>query len=40
MSAEYLPEHAGKTAHYLLRWHFRDGSKSAFRETVSATITA
>jgi hypothetical protein len=38
--AEYTPEQAGKTAHYLLRWQLRDGSRTAFGETVSATITA
>jgi hypothetical protein len=38
-TAEFLPEHAGKTAWYLIRWLFKDGSKSAFAETVSATIT-
>jgi hypothetical protein len=38
--AEYSPEQAGKTAHYLLRWQLRDGSRTAFGETVSATITA
>jgi len=36
---EYDPEDAGKTAHYMLRWLLRDGSKSAWGETVSATIT-
>lgn len=37
---DFDPEDAGKTAHYLLRWQFRDGSKSAWSETLSATITA
>jgi hypothetical protein len=36
---EYDAEHAGKMVHYMLRWQFRDGSKSAWGETVSATIT-
>jgi hypothetical protein len=26
-------------AHYLLRWQLRDGSRTAFGETVSAMIT-
>jgi hypothetical protein len=30
---------AGKMAYYMLRWQFRDGSKSAWGDTVSATIT-
>ena len=38
--AEYEPTDANKTAHYMLRWQMRDGSKSAWSETVSATITA
>ena len=38
--AEYLATDANKTAHYMLRWQMRDGSKSAWAETVSATITA
>lgn len=37
--AEYPPEHAGKTAHYLLRWLMKDGSRTACGETISATIT-
>lgn len=37
--SEYDPADAGKTAHYMLRWRLRDGSTSAFGETVSATIT-
>jgi hypothetical protein len=37
--AEYEPTDAGKTAHYMLRWSMRDGSVSAWGETVSATIT-
>jgi hypothetical protein len=37
--AEFSPADAGKTAHYLLRWLFTDGSRSAFAETISATIT-
>jgi hypothetical protein len=36
---EYTGDAAGKTAHYMLRWQFRDGSRSAWGETVSATIT-
>jgi hypothetical protein len=38
--AQFGPEHAGKTAHYLLRWQFKDGSYSPWSETISATITA
>ena len=38
--AEYSAEDTGKTAHYMLRWRMRDGSVSAWGETVSATITA
>ena len=30
---------AGKMAHYMFRWRMRDGSTSAWGETVSATIT-
>jgi len=30
---------AGKMAYYMFRWQFRDGSKSAWGDTVSATIT-
>jgi hypothetical protein len=37
--AEYDGEHAGKMAHYLVRWRLRDGSVSAWSETGSATIT-
>ena len=36
---EYAPTEAGKTAHYMIRWRMRDGSVSAWGETVSATIT-
>jgi hypothetical protein len=36
---EYDASQAGKTAHYMLRWQLRDGSRSAWGETVSATIT-
>jgi hypothetical protein len=36
---EYTPAEAGKTAHYMVRWRMRDGSVSAWGETVSATIT-
>lgn len=38
-TAEYEPVDAGKTAHYMLRWSMRDGSVTAWGETVSATIT-
>ena len=38
--AEYEAEEGGKTAHYMIRWRMRDGSVSAWGETVSATITA
>ena len=37
--AEYDAADAGKTAHYMLRWHMRDGTNGAWGETVSATIT-
>jgi hypothetical protein len=37
--AEFGPADVGKTAHYMLRWRMRDGSISAWSETVSATIT-
>ena len=37
---DYTPEDANKTAYYMLRWQMRDGSKSSWGETVSATITA
>lgn len=37
--AEYDATEAGKTAHYMLRWHMRDGTNGAWGETVSATIT-
>jgi hypothetical protein len=36
---DFDPADAGKTAHYMIRWQFKDGSKSAWGETVSATIT-
>jgi hypothetical protein len=39
-TALYDPEDAGKTAYYMLRWAMRDGSVSAWGETISATITA
>ena len=35
----YSGDDAGKMAHYMLRWHMRDGSDSAWSETISATIT-
>jgi hypothetical protein len=38
--AEYTGADGGKIAHYMLRWRYRDGSTSAWSETVSATITA
>jgi hypothetical protein len=37
--AEYTGTDAGKMAHYMLRWRMRDGSVSAWGETISATIT-
>jgi len=37
--AEYGGADAGKMAHYMLRWRLRDGSVSAWGETISATIT-
>jgi hypothetical protein len=37
--AKYTGADAGKTAHYLLRWRFKDESTSAWSEVVSATIT-
>ncbi|MBK8467249.1 MAG: hypothetical protein IPL32_15635 [Chloracidobacterium sp.] len=37
--AEYDAAEAGKVAHYMLRWRMRDGSVSAWSETISATIT-
>ena len=36
---DYSGADAGKMAHYLVRWRMRDGSTSAWGETVSATIT-
>lgn len=36
---EYTGADGGKIAHYMLRWHLRDGSTTAFGETASATIT-
>ena len=38
--SEYTADDTGKVAHYMLRWRMRDGSVSAWGETVSATITA
>jgi hypothetical protein len=38
--AEYAPTDANKTAHYMLRWQLRDGTKLGWGDTVSATITA
>jgi hypothetical protein len=38
--AQFDGADAGKTIHYLLRWRMRDGSVTAWGETVSATITA
>lgn len=37
--SEYPGTDAGKMAHYMLRWRMRDGSVSAWGETISATIT-
>ncbi len=37
--AEFEGADVGQTAHYLMRWRMRDGSASAWSETVSATIT-
>ncbi len=37
--AEYDSTNAGKTAHYMLRWQLKDGTKLAWGETISATIT-
>ena len=37
--ADFEPDDVGKIAHYMLRWRMRDGSTSAWSETVSATIT-
>ena len=37
--ADHVAEDAGKMAHYMLRWRMRDGSTSAWSETISATIT-
>ena len=36
---EYAAEQAGKMAHYMLRWRYRDGGVGAWGETVSATVT-
>lgn len=36
---EYSGDDAGKMAHYMLRWRYRDGGVGAWGETVSATIT-
>jgi hypothetical protein len=37
--AEFEGDQAGKIAHYLMRWRTKDGSSSAWGDTVSATIT-
>jgi hypothetical protein len=37
--ADFENDDVGKTAHYILRWRMRDGSVSAWSETISATIT-
>lgn len=37
--ADFNGSVAGKMAHYMLRWSFKDGSKGGWGETVSATIT-
>lgn len=43
-STPYVTEYDGadgsKTAHYMLRWRYKDGSTTAWSETVSATIGA
>jgi len=36
---DYTSDEAGKMAHYMVRWRFRDGSVGSWGETVSATIT-
>jgi hypothetical protein len=36
---EYEGTDAGKMAHYLLRWRYREGGVSSFAATISATIT-
>ena len=38
--AEYDGADGGKLAHYMIRWCLKDGSKSGWGDTVSATITA
>ncbi|HQU83511.1 MAG TPA: hypothetical protein PKY59_10315 [Pyrinomonadaceae bacterium] len=35
----YDPEDVGKMAHYMLRWHLNDETRSPWSETISATIT-
>jgi hypothetical protein len=37
--AQFDGADAGKTIHYMLRWRMRDGSVTAWGETVGATIT-
>ncbi len=37
---DFDPEHAGQTAHYMMRWQLREGGYSAWGETESATIPA
>jgi hypothetical protein len=37
--AQFDGSQAGKMVHYMLRWRMRDGSVTAWGETVSATIT-
>ena len=37
---QYEPADANKTVHYLVRWQLKNGSKSAFGDTASATVTA
>lgn len=37
--ADYAGTKVGEMAHYMLRWRMRDGSASAWSETLSATVT-
>lgn len=39
-TAEFSPQDAGKTAHYMLRWVNTRGERGPWSETVSATILA
>ena len=36
---EFEGEDAGKMIHYMLRWQLKDGTYSAWSETISATVT-